>query len=105
MRFNAAKKSRAPRVVGKESDKYYFFQGGCRISEITHSTSGRSLTWLRPDVECVISEIQAPLEKVVFVRLFPYYLLQNEYGYQIQYSTDNQSIIAFLKWLAGSMFK
>ena len=31
-------------------------------------------------------------------------LRQNEYGYQVQYS-NNQSIIAFLKRLAGSIFK
>ena len=37
------------------------------------STSGRSL--LRPQVESIISAIQGPQEKVVFVRLFPYYCI------------------------------
>ena len=36
------------------------------------STTGRSK--LRPDAESIISVIQAPQEKVVFVKSFPYYL-------------------------------
>ena len=35
------------------------------------STADRSL--LRPDAESIISAIQGPQEKVVFVSLFPYY--------------------------------
>ena len=55
----------ANKVVGKESDKYHFFQGG--LNPRNKALNSGSQPGFDPELSALFRRFFAPLEKVVFV--------------------------------------